>query len=376
MKIIHVLNSLTSGGAEVFVSQLCIMQKKMGHDVMLLTHVGAVDQKGECLARSLALEGVHQKHLNIRANFKKWIVPIKFAAIIKSFVPDVINVHLAACDLFAATSFFILDPFNIKFKNIVYLRTVHSTMKSASIMPLGLFFTKRKYDQIIGCSRSVMLTSKSNLKINTYINNGVELKKPLPKYEELEVFLENGENLHLVCVGGFPNYMGKAGKGQDLIIRAIAELKDESITVSFLGDGSLRIDLEKLALDLGVENQCHFLCKIKDVVGFFKLGDVFILPSLAEGLSIATVEAACMGLPLMLSDIESFHIFSNKSTLFHEVGILSSLVSSLKTMKKNHKELSREAYHRVANYRSEFSIEIVASKYIDEYKRCLKFKSA
>lgn len=371
MKIIHVLNSLCSGGAEVFVSQLCLKQNEAGHDVMLLTYAGLLDVKGNELSKTLELNGVHQHHLGIRRNWKKWLVSPKFAAVINEFSPDVINVHLPACDFFTAIAIFLTDPLGLHADRISYIRTVHSSQKGEILHPLSQAFINSKYDRVIACSESVMQTTQSGLQIDTFINNGIDLKH-LPNLCNIDVLqsdVDIAESVHLVCVGSMTEYMGNPRKGQDLILRAMAEMQDETFSVTFLGDGPLRADLEKLAFDLGVKHQCKFSGRIDDVVKHLKPTDVFILPSLAEGLSIAAIEAACLGLPLVVSDIEAFKPFESGSTLFHKVGKVRSLVQSLSSLKANHGTLIKKAHDHAEIYRSTFALEHVADNYLEEYTK-------
>ena len=372
MRIIHVLNALCSGGAEVVICQLAIKQQEAGHNVMILTYSGSLDDKGDELVRMLASKGVCQKHLDIKQNYKKWVIPFKFALVIRGFCPDTINVHLPACDFFVAMAMVLKIPFRRNHRKIAYVRTVHSTMPGEVLHPWPQRFMDLSYDRVIACSQAVMLYSESSLKIDSYINNGVDLDH-LPELIEkkaLDNCIAESNILNLVCVGSMTTFMGMPRKRQDLVIRALAKIKDNSFKISFLGDGELKNELEQLARELGIEEQCTFLGRIENVVSFLKSTDVFILPSLAEGLSIAAIEAGCMGLPLLVSNIEAFKPFEGPATLFHQAGNLDSLVESLLALKKNRKKLTKIAYSQAKCYRSRFCLESVSLKYIEEYNLC------
>lgn len=68
------------------------------------------------------------------------------------------------------------------------------------------------------------------------------------------------------------------------------------------GDGTLRLQLEEKARDLGISQQVRFLGVRADVPRLLQGADVFVFPSKFEGLGLAAVEAQAAGLPCVLSD--------------------------------------------------------------------------
>lgn len=70
----------------------------------------------------------------------------------------------------------------------------------------------------------------------------------------------------------------------------------------FVGDGELRPALEQLAVKNGVADKVRFLGQRLDANDLYQAFDVFALPSLYEGFSVAAIEAQKAGLPCLLSD--------------------------------------------------------------------------
>ena len=91
-------------------------------------------------------------------------------------------------------------------------------------------------------------------------------------------------------------------KNQQVIIRAVAQLKDPKIHYLLCGKGDQREKLEDLAKELGVVDHVHFLGYRKDVVDICAQADVFAHPVRREGLGLAPLEAMYCGLPLVASD--------------------------------------------------------------------------
>jgi glycosyltransferase involved in cell wall biosynthesis len=69
------------------------------------------------------------------------------------------------------------------------------------------------------------------------------------------------------------------------------------------GQGQLNEYLCDLSIKLGIENRVHLVGFRKDIPQIYKISDLFVLPSLREGLSVALMEAMANGLPVVCSKI-------------------------------------------------------------------------
>jgi glycosyltransferase involved in cell wall biosynthesis len=69
------------------------------------------------------------------------------------------------------------------------------------------------------------------------------------------------------------------------------------------GDGPLRADLEAEARDLGVAGRCVFLGQRADVPALLAAADLFVLPSLYEGLPVSVLEAMAAQRPIVATAI-------------------------------------------------------------------------
>lgn len=96
-------------------------------------------------------------------------------------------------------------------------------------------------------------------------------------------------------------------KGLRFLIQALAELKHENqarnIEVLLIGDGHESESLEHLARESGVIEQVQFIGRVEhaELKQWYAGVDVFILPSLNEGMSNAMLEALASGLPLLVT---------------------------------------------------------------------------
>lgn len=122
---------------------------------------------------------------------------------------------------------------------------------------------------------------------------------------------EARERLGLPADGPFVSYVGKLvpRKGVDTLIEAMGLLSRRPAGAPHLvmaGIGDLREPLERRAGELGVADRIHWLGKLPhDEVGWaMAAGDVFVLPSLSEGLPTVVCEAMNCGLPVVATAVD------------------------------------------------------------------------
>lgn len=94
-------------------------------------------------------------------------------------------------------------------------------------------------------------------------------------------------------------------KDQQLLLRAFASLKGchRDLVLLIVGHGPCREELEKLARDLRLGPECRFMGLRTDTPEMYNLLDVFVLPSIAEGISNTILEAMASGLPVVATAV-------------------------------------------------------------------------
>lgn len=90
-------------------------------------------------------------------------------------------------------------------------------------------------------------------------------------------------------------------KNFGLLIEATAHLRARGVRCRVLiaGHGPLRASLERRAEELGLEDQVHFAGLVSNLDELMQGADVFVLPSLWEGLPLTLLEAMAAGLPVI-----------------------------------------------------------------------------
>lgn len=94
-----------------------------------------------------------------------------------------------------------------------------------------------------------------------------------------------------------------AQKNYPVLIRASAHMPD--VTVQIIGAGNDETALKEMSKNLGVDNRIQFLGRRsrEETLRIVSEADIFAQPSLFEGHSLALVEAAKLGLPIIVSDV-------------------------------------------------------------------------
>jgi glycosyltransferase involved in cell wall biosynthesis len=98
-------------------------------------------------------------------------------------------------------------------------------------------------------------------------------------------------------------------KGLDLAIRALGRLPQKNVRLVVLGKDAEQARFEALAQEAGVRGRVDFLGFRKDVAEAMAASDLFLFPSWYEAFSLATIEAAACGLPIVASKINGAEDF-------------------------------------------------------------------
>jgi len=92
-------------------------------------------------------------------------------------------------------------------------------------------------------------------------------------------------------------------KGIDVLLRAVAKLRDPDLVCAVAGDGPERAALTTLAAELSLGDTVRFLGRRSDVGDLLAACDLFVLPSRAEGLGVAALEALGAARPVVASRV-------------------------------------------------------------------------
>lgn len=142
---------------------------------------------------------------------------------------------------------------------------------------------------------------RSRPRVHT-IHNGIDLRRfPPGQPGEQSHPLHPGAGHALVTtVAGLNNQ-----KGHAYLIRAVPEVLRKAPRTRFLlvGDGHLRGGLEAMVASLGLSHAVMFAGNRDDVASILASTDLFVLPSLFEGMPMSVLEAMAAGCAVVATDV-------------------------------------------------------------------------
>jgi len=143
--------------------------------------------------------------------------------------------------------------------------------------------------------KELALKSQSKKEIGI-IYNGVDTDEFFPAFEK-----RSSENFTIICVSRVT-----PRKGIRFLIQAFKLLcgRYDNIRLVIVGDGNEKQSLEDLAQGLDIKNKIEFAGAVahEKIFEYYQRANVFVLPSLNEGMSNVMLEALASGLPVIATD--------------------------------------------------------------------------
>lgn len=137
-----------------------------------------------------------------------------------------------------------------------------------------------------------------------YIPIGIEPPAFLMRDEALELFSKKyGFTKSIFSIVTIAELT--SNKGISYAIEAVALLEKSGINVHYfiIGSGEKRAHLEVSARNLNVADRVHFLGFVENAAWYLKAFDIFLLPSIKEGMPYVLLEAAAAGLPIITTTV-------------------------------------------------------------------------
>jgi glycosyltransferase involved in cell wall biosynthesis len=232
----------------------------------------------------------------------------------------------------------------------------------------------RRFDRVIAVSDSIReQLSKVRMAPGkmVMIHNGIDLKRFECSAEARKVREELGIPEGCKVIGSVGRL--SAEKGHCYLIQAAQELlsHDRNLFVLIIGDGPLRGALEKgVAEKRGLGSNILFTGTRRDIERIYSAMDVFVLPSLTEGLPMALLEAAAAGKAVVATRVGGIPtiIEHGRSGLLVKPGDAKGLAKAIQEILADPdmgRRMARNAYEAV---KGSFSAEMMADRYVEVYE--------
>ncbi|UCF67345.1 MAG: GT4 family glycosyltransferase PelF [Acidobacteriota bacterium] len=353
MKVAHLVLSLAPGGLERLVCR--IVQSRVMDAVQFV--VFCLDEPGALAGEVLAVGGKVEL-VRRKGGLDLGLVP-RLAERFREEKIDVVHSHSLDTMFYGALA--------ARWAGVpLVFHTQHNTLleQYTGSEKLKFRLAVRMIDKIIAVSaetdRTLAVAGVAPAR-RTVILNGVDVER-----------YQQREDSRDACLAARPLVLGTvsrlaAEKGIDRLLRALARLdgSKREPRLRVVGEGPERVALEALAHELGLDDRVEFLGFRDDVIELLSQLDLFLLPSLTEGIPLALLEAMASGLPVVATKVGGVPevIEAGLSGVLvpaDDVEALAGAISELLEQAERRKALGRAAARRIEAH---FSLAAMCTSY-------------
>jgi glycosyltransferase involved in cell wall biosynthesis len=293
MKILFLVNHLNTGGITSYILTLAAGLKKKGHSIFVASSGGELLPKFNDLGIIYIPIPIRTKN---ELSPKILLSALKLKKVIKDNRIDILHSQSRTTQ--------VLGCLLHEFTGLKHISTCHGFFKrrfSRKILPCW-------GEKIIAISEQVEEHLRYDFKVSPgrieLINNGIDVDKfkPVSAFQKQEAKLRLG--IKSAPVIGILARLSDV-KGHKYLIEAIKMVLVFSSDVKLLiaGEGKLEKELKRLAESLNIKKSVLFIPEALDTRDILSAIDIFVMPSLKEGLGLALMEAMSFGLPVIGSAV-------------------------------------------------------------------------
>lgn len=154
-------------------------------------------------------------------------------------------------------------------------------------------------------------------------------------------------------------------KNHKFLIRLMQELNKDDYLLILVGEGELKEDLEKEVKLKKLDKSIQFLGNRSDVVDLLQAADIYVMPSLWEGLPVSAIEAQAAGLPVILSNKISKMTKVTPNVDFLDISSTQEWIKKINKISIDFKRKDTYSYIKENGYDISDSAKIIESNYIE-----------
>jgi len=286
IRVLQIITSLGIGGAERLVVSAAtgLPPARFEQAICVLTERGPLAAEAEAAGAPVFCIG----------EFPGLRHPLAFARLvrtIRAFRPTIVHTHLQSANLYGRLAARLAGvPIVVSTEHNVY------ATKPRRYVAVERWLARRT-DALVAVSGDVRQFLGDQLGVAPsairIVANGVAVRAPSPeRVAALRARIGGGAGFTLGTIASLT-----PKKGHEFLLGAVAQLRDRGVscTLVLAGDGPERPRLEALAERLGLAGRVHFLGIVSQAADVLAAIDLFVLPSLVEGLPLALLEAMLAG---------------------------------------------------------------------------------
>lgn len=317
--VIQFIHELGDGGGSSIVKDYALCLKNDGYHVVVLVVFPELTSVNYKIIREAGIEimAVFENrsllHRIQNIFFATSYISKKIKNLLMEYHPIALHAHLQVLTY--------LKPCSHELKGVNLIYTCHSTPKRYFTGKYASEFDSAQYLiihndlQLIALHPEMKETLQAMFAVNNVIvvNNGIDLDRFISAHPDRTKMRKNlGIPKDSFVVGHIGRF--SKVKNHDLIVNIFNDLCkiQKNAFLLLIGTGELRHQIETSLREKGLSDKCLILTHRTDVPELLKLMDIFLFPSVYEGLGIVLIEAQVAHLPCVISDtIPTQSIISN-----------------------------------------------------------------
>lgn len=355
MRILHVITSLQTGGAEHLLVDLLprLREGRRNHVDLLLFDGQRTPFMGE-----LESQGIRIYKLTTGGNVYN---PLNIFRMIRYVMQyDIVHTHNTACQLFTPMAKL------MSFTRKPLVTTEHSSNNRRRSMWWFKPVDKWMYNRYAAV---VCIADKPRLNLENYIgkkpnictiSNGVDTQRFMRPVKDIS----GKDKFVITMVAGL-----RVEKDHETLLKAITYLPD-SYRLQLVGGGEKEAALKALASQLNLDDRVDFMGLRQDIPDILEQSDINVLSSHWEGLSLSSIEGMASGRPFIASDVDGLReVVGDAGVLFNH-GDAQDLASKIRHLCE-HPDEYRAVAARCQEKARQYDISVTASRYLELYKKLI-----
>jgi len=315
LRVMHVILTLERAGAQEVVRILCEHLRKASCESVVCTFEdGPVRRDLEELGIPVEVLGVRRHGIEALPRFVREIADIRrmLAGLVDRYRIDIVQTHLLQT----------LDFVALSLLRGTSARAVLWTIHNVDFLPEGRTFwtaLKRQVHRLL--YQATIHRTSGVIAVSTAVRDAIldqicpvgDRITTIPNGVDVDRFRGRGDHgtlcreLRIDPSSRLVLTVGRLTeqKGHRYLIDAARDvvMAHPDVHFLFVGEGELRSELEERARGLDLSERVHFLGVREDLPFLLASTDLFVMPSLWEGLSIALLEAMAAGRPIVTTSV-------------------------------------------------------------------------
>lgn len=351
MRILHIITSLYTGGAERLMVDLLPRLTDGGKNQVDLLLFNGVETP---FKKSIMDQGIGVNWLAMTNDVYNPNRIVRMRKHLGGY--DIIHTHNTACQMYAPLARMMT---NTKAKLVTTEHSSNNWRRNKWWLKLVDRWMYSRYSAIV-CISDISRRNleqyagkKKNIRL---IPNGVDVDRFFSPVKDIR----GKKNFVVTMVAAL-----RAEKDHETMLKAMTHLPD-NYHLRLVGDGDKRAELKALASEMGLDDRVTFMGVRMDVPDLLEQSDINVLSSHWEGFGLVAVEGMASGRPFVASDVDGLHDVVGGAGELVPAGDDKALAERIQWLCEH-----PDAYHDVAtrcqHAAKRYDISVTAEKYLELY---------